>query len=120
MAVVPPGKGKRAVTRYRVIERFRDTALVECRLETGRTHQIRVHLAALGHPLLGDVTYGARAARRGDDRELDRLVAALGGVALHAERLELAHPSTGRRCAFSSPRPYRIEEVLSHLRSTAR
>ena len=117
MAVAPPGKGKRAVTRYRVLERFRDTSFVQCRLETGRTHQIRVHLASLGHPLLGDVTYGARAARRGVDPELDRLVAALDGVALHAEHLELAHPSTGRRCAFSSPLPYRIEEILSHLRS---
>ena len=90
MAVVPPGKGEargHSLPRARALRAI--TSFVECRLETGRTHQIRVHLASLGHPLLGDVTYGARAGRHGADRELDRLVSALDGVALHAEHLAL-------------------------------
>jgi 23S rRNA pseudouridine1911/1915/1917 synthase len=120
MAIAPPGRGKRALTRYRVLERFADLSVVECRLETGRTHQIRVHLAALGHPVLGDRTYGPRATPRDADRELDWLVAELDGVALHAERLELTHPASGERRAFSCPLPYRIGRIVSHLRSGAR
>ena len=116
MAVAPAGKGRRAVTRFRVLERFRDIALVECRLETGRTHQIRVHLASIGHPLLGDETYGVRD-RRSSDAELKRLTAQLGGVALHATGLAFAHPVTGTHSEFTSPLPYRIEGALSHLRS---
>ena len=117
MAVAPVGKGKRAVTHFRVLERFPAVTLVECRLETGRTHQIRVHLASLGHPLLGDETYGPRGQGRLADPDLAALVAGLGGVALHAAGLAFAHPVTGVPCEFSSPLPYRIERVLSHLGS---
>jgi 23S rRNA pseudouridine1911/1915/1917 synthase len=125
MAVAPAGKGKRAVTRFRVLERFAGAALVECRLETGRTHQIRVHLASIGHPVLGDLTYGrgrtpvAHARREpggGDDPELPALMHALGGVALHAAGLAFVHPVSGERLEFSSTLPYRIEGLLSHLR----
>jgi 23S rRNA pseudouridine1911/1915/1917 synthase len=116
MAVATPGKGKRAVTRARVLERFGDLALVECRLETGRTHQIRVHLAAAGHPLLGDTTYGAPPAHRFANLELRALTDRLGGVALHAVELAFAHPGSGEVCRFASPLPHRIGDILSHLR----
>ena len=79
--------------------------LLRCRLETGRTHQIRVHLASLGHPLVGDPTYGRKGPvpfRR---------------QALHAARLELVHPVTGRRCAWQSPLPPDFAELLSALRT---
>ena len=124
MAVLKEGKGKRAVTHFRVLERFGSAAgavsLVECRLETGRTHQIRVHLASLGHPLLGDDTYrGRRAGPTGDPR-LTELIAELGGVALHAAGLAFAHPTTGAPMDFSCPLPDRIGRILSHLRNRTR
>jgi 23S rRNA pseudouridine1911/1915/1917 synthase len=116
MAVAPEGRGKRAVTRFRVLERLRDATYIECRLETGRTHQIRVHLASLGHPLLGDATYGRRALRQAADHELAVLIAGLDGVALHAAGLSFLHPATGRPVQFSSPLPDRIGQILSRLR----
>jgi 23S rRNA pseudouridine1911/1915/1917 synthase len=116
MAVAREGKGKRAVTRFRVLERLRDATLIECRLETGRTHQIRVHMASLGHPLLGDHTYGRRAARTAADPELDTLIAGLDGVALHAAGLAFLHPATGEPLEFASPLADRIERLLCRLR----
>jgi 23S rRNA pseudouridine1911/1915/1917 synthase len=110
MAVRPTGQGKRAVTRYRVLERFRRSACtyLEVRPETGRTHQIRVHLAALGHPVVGDDTYATRPHRR-------RL--GLGGLALHAAELGFVHPVSGQRVAFSAPVPPRLERLLAALRA---
>jgi len=95
MAIVARG-GKPAITRYRVLRQFSDkAALVECRLATGRTHQIRVHLSARGHPLIGDRTYGgARAA-----------IAPFPRQALHAVRLGFQHPATGETLRFESPLP---------------
>jgi len=101
MAVVAGGKPAR--THYDVIERFGTATLLRCRLETGRTHQIRVHLASLGHPLVGDPAYG----RKGP--------IPFPRQALHAARLELVHPVTGRRCAWESPLPPDFAALLAGL-----
>ncbi len=103
MAVVPGGKP--AVTRYRVRERFRGHALLECELETGRTHQIRVHLASIGHPLEGDPVYGGRGAAR------------LPRQALHAWKLAFVHPGTGREVRFTAPPPADFEALVDSLRA---
>ncbi len=108
MAVRPLGRGRRAVTHFRVLERFAEFTYVEARLQTGRTHQIRVHLADLGHPIAGDDAYGGRRRRQ--------LPVPLEGLALHATALAFVHPATQQRLEFSSAPPPRIERLLSHLR----
>ncbi len=108
MAVRPAGRGKRAVTRYRVLERLADFTLVEASLETGRTHQIRVHMASLGHPVAGDLVYGGRRP--------PPLPVVVEGLALHAAALAFVHPATGERLEFASPLPARMERLLSHVR----
>ena len=110
MAVRPAGRGRRAVTRYRVLERFADFTLVEARLETGRTHQIRVHMASLGHPVAGDAVYGGRRRRP--------LPVPLQGLALHAAALAFLHPGTGELREFTAPLPARIGRLLSQLRDS--
>jgi 23S rRNA pseudouridine1911/1915/1917 synthase len=119
MAVTPAGKGRRAVTRYRVLERFSGASYVECRLETGRTHQIRVHLASLGHPLVGDETYGGHKKKESGDPVLAELLTQLGGVALHAAGLGFIHPATDTPVELSSPLPERIGQVLAYLRASS-
>ena len=108
MAIVRAG-GKEARTHYAVLERFAKATLLECRLETGRTHQIRVHLASIKHPLAGDATYGK--AKSGDAR-LD----AFPRQALHAWRLALVHPATGAEMAWESPLPADFAQLLDELR----
>jgi 23S rRNA pseudouridine1911/1915/1917 synthase len=107
MAVVPDGR--KATTGYRVRERFRDWTLLELDLVTGRTHQIRVHLAALGHPVAGDPVYGTGTSRKGPD--------GLGRLFLHAWRLELVSPSTAKLVRVEAPLPEALETVLEGLRA---
>lgn len=99
--------GKLAITHYKVVERFRDYCLVEFVLETGRTHQIRVHSKHLGHPIVGDKTYGIKKQRFN-----------LEGQLLHAYKLELTHPTTGERLSFECKLPEYFEEVLNKLKNT--
>lgn len=106
MAVVE--RGRQAITHYRVLERFEHETLVECRLTTGRTHQIRVHMASLGHPVVGDPVYGFKKQRY-----------RLSGQLLHAVRLELIHPRTGEPMAFEAPLPEDFDNLLQKLRKSS-
>ena len=105
MAVLPAG-GRRAVTEYEVVERFPANTLAHFTLQTGRTHQIRVHAKYLGHPVVGDAVYGYRRQRF-----------SLEGQLLHAFRLTLTHPRTGERMTFEAPLPEDFRHVLDVLRS---
>jgi 23S rRNA pseudouridine1911/1915/1917 synthase len=102
MAVV--ARGRQAVTHYQVLERLAGATVLRCRLETGRTHQIRVHLSALGHPLVGDSVYGKRSSIR------------FPRQALHAERLALVHPGTGKAMEWHVEPPADMRELLETLR----
>lgn len=96
--------GKQAVTHYRVLKRFHDFTHIECRLETGRTHQIRVHMASIGHPLLGDAVYGP-----------SKCPYKLQGQTLHAGVLGFVHPRSGEYMEFCAPRPEYFERLLKIL-----
>ncbi|MBT4673923.1 MAG: RluA family pseudouridine synthase [Rhodospirillaceae bacterium] len=120
MAVLARG-GKPAETHYRVIrplgrgpETLAFAALIECRLKTGRTHQIRVHMAHIGHPIVGDPVYGGRRGRtgHGGDENFGALVAALGRQALHAYRLGFVHPASGEQLTFESKLPADLQALL--------
>ncbi|MGH4125695.1 MAG: RluA family pseudouridine synthase [Clostridium sp.] len=104
MAVVE--SGKKAITHYKVIERFGSYTLVECNLETGRTHQIRVHMAKIGHPLVGDLVYGFKKQHFN-----------LKGQVLHAKMLGFIHPSTKKYMEFISPLPDYFEKLIIKLRN---
>ncbi len=109
--------GKQAVTHYRLRERFRAHTALECRLETGRTHQIRVHMAHLKHPIIGDPLYGG--ALKLPKAATDALVAALRGFkrqALHAQVLEFEHPLTGAPVLCEAPLPVDLQALLQALR----
>ena len=113
--------GRDAVTHYRVRERFRSMTLIECRLETGRTHQIRVHMAHARHPLVGDTQYGGLLKLpKGASPEFVAALRAFRRQALHAERLEFAHPEDGRAVAFEAEPPADMEALLAALREDAR
>jgi 23S rRNA pseudouridine1911/1915/1917 synthase len=111
MALVEDGRGKHAVTHYKVLQPLDSAALVECRLETGRTHQVRVHLASIGHALLGDPVYGRPPAR------LRPILASLGfrRQALHAAELGFSHPISGETVHFTSPTPADMAELIREL-----
>lgn len=106
MAVVPASEGRRAVTHYKVIERLGNFTHIECRLETGRTHQIRVHMAHKNHPLLGDVVYGPKKGAFSIDAQV-----------LHAKELGFVHPATGEYMEFTSELPESFEAALRKVKS---
>lgn len=116
MAVRPRGKGREALTLYRVMELIGEFSLLEIEIKTGRTHQIRVHLAWLGFPVVGDAVYGRDRLSRIKPPELRRAVDALGRHFLHATRLQFAHPRTGALLEFTSPLPRELDAFLAHLR----
>lgn len=107
MAIVEGGKP--AITHFYVLERYGAYTLVECRLETGRTHQIRVHLTSIGHPLVGDPKYGRR-----------KCPFKIQGQALHSRELTLIHPRTGEQMHFEAPLPQDMQEILKILRNPKR
>jgi 23S rRNA pseudouridine1911/1915/1917 synthase len=109
-------RGRRAVTRYRLVERLGGACLVECRLETGRTHQVRVHLSEHGSALLGDPVYGRVPREPG----LRAVAQELGRPALHAAVLALDHPATGARLRWETPLPPDLQAALARLRELAR
>jgi len=102
---VTPINSRPAITNYKVIEEFSGYSLIEARLETGRTHQIRVHMAYIGHPIVGDPVYGRRKGNLG-----------LRTQALHAARLVFSHPTTGEIMDFQAPLPTAFKEALDRLR----
>ena len=106
MAIVREN-GKPAVTHFKVLERFGEYTLVECRLETGRTHQIRVHMASIGHPLVNDPKYGPKKSSP----------FAINGQALHSLQLTLTHPVTKEEMTFTAPLPTDMEKILTGLRN---
>jgi 23S rRNA pseudouridine1911/1915/1917 synthase len=118
MTVLPnnSSRGKTAITHYKVVERLDDAAVIECRLETGRTHQVRVHCASIGHPLLGDPAYGRTP------KQLRPLLERLGfeRQALHAAELGFVHPITGENIRFSSDLPPDMAELIDQLRRSDR
>ncbi len=102
---IEPNAGRHAVTHYSVIEQFGEITLIECQLETGRTHQIRVHMASIGHPLVGDSIYGIRKDRQNGKGQL-----------LHAATLGFIHPRTREQMSFTAEMPTRIKDYLDKLR----
>ena len=115
MALVEDGRGKHATTHFKTLERLGGAALVECRLETGRTHQVRVHMASIGHPLLGDPVYGRTPPRlRPILHELH-----FARQALHAAVLGFIHPVSGAALRFESPLPADMTGLLVELKGTS-
>ncbi len=112
MAVLPEGKGKHAVTHFRMEEAFKDSSLVSCTLETGRTHQVRVHMTHIGHPLIGDATYSNRqkAYRIGPTHAI------FARQALHAASLGFIHPISGEKLFFACNLPDDMQELLRVMR----
>ena len=113
--------GKFSVTHWRIMEEYRHLSLLECRLETGRTHQIRVHLSSIGHPVLGDGVYGRfRQFARHYPENLRQILAEFSGQALHAKTLGFVHPRTNKHIHFDSQLPKDMQSVTSALRTDYR
>ena len=118
MAVVKSGKP--AITHFRRVRRFHDFTHLHVSLESGRTHQIRVHMQHIGHPLVGDPTYGRSSkAAKGQKPELAEAVINFPRQALHARQLKLIHPATQKEVQFEAPRPADIDQLLKVLSKEA-
>jgi 23S rRNA pseudouridine1911/1915/1917 synthase len=114
------GSGRPAITHYRILERFRAHTFLSVQLETGRTHQIRLHLSHEKYPIVGDPVYGGRFAQpRGAAPALIEMLRAFRRQALHAAILGFDHPSTGKRLTLESPIPADFEQLLRALREDA-
>ena len=121
MAVAKEGQGRDAITHYRVRDRFRAHTVLECRLETGRTHQIRVHMAHIKHPLIGDPLYGgAFRLPKAASEHLIETLRRFKRQALHAEKLSFTHPVSQEPMAFESPIPTDMVELIEALRDDTR
>ena len=116
MSVRAP-RGREARTSWQVEEAFDGAALLRVRIHTGRTHQIRVHLASIGHPIAGDATYGGTRTPSSRSAAAREALASLARPALHAARLAFTHPASGERVAFVSPLPQDLARTLEALRS---
>lgn len=114
MAVV--AGGRRAVTDYELVEPLRHASLLRCLLRTGRTHQIRVHLKSIGHPIIGDPVYSGPQWRGIPDRKLQKTIASFSRQALHAARLTLPHPRSGAAMVFEAPLPDDVAALVAALR----
>jgi 23S rRNA pseudouridine1911/1915/1917 synthase len=114
------GVGKEAVTHYRVLEKFRAHTHIRLKLETGRTHQIRVHMAHINYPLVGDPLYGGRfRLPKGCSRAMAEVLKAFRRQALHAKRLELWHPDSGEPMAWEVDLPEDMQRLLAVLKRDA-
>ena len=116
MAVIKDGRGtaREAVTHFRVVERYRGFSLVRCELETGRTHQIRVHMAYKGHPILGDAVYGGnKTSFEASNKSL------ISGQCLHAKELTLTHPKTKEEMYFESELPLEMKKIIEKLKKAS-
>lgn len=125
MTVLPEGRGKKAVTHYKVLEYFDYLSLVEVKLETGRTHQIRVHFSSIGHNVFGDATYGGTSVRYGPNTGMrkvmfHKLLTGLERQALHAKTLGFEHPATSEMVRFDSELPEDFQHVLDTLRENCK
>ena len=116
MAVRPEGQGRPALTLFRVVNRFDEFTLLEITIKTGRTHQIRVHLAHAKHPVVGDVTYGGGRENAVRDARMKSLVQGLGRPFLHASRLFFRHPHSGEEMTFEAALPLELQSLLTSLR----
>lgn len=116
MAVVAAGRA--ALTLYETLEALRYVSLLRCILRTGRTHQIRVHLKAIGHPLIGDPVYSGPQWKGIPDRKIQKAIASFPRQALHASRLSFPHPRTGELVSFEAPLPQDFAELLAAIRAS--
>jgi 23S rRNA pseudouridine1911/1915/1917 synthase len=109
--------GRRSITDYEVIERLRGSSVVRCRLRSGRTHQIRVHMKHIGHPIVGDPVYSGPQWRGIPDKRIQKALASMTRQALHASRITFPHPRTGEHMTFEAPVPVDIQELIAAIRS---
>ena len=114
MAIVAGGRN--AITDFEVVDALRHSSVIRCILRTGRTHQIRVHLKSIGHPIIGDPVYSGPQWRGIPDKKLQKAIAGFGRQALHAAHLVIPHPKSGQQMAFTAPLPDDMRDLIAALR----